>query len=716
MKTNTTKRERSSFLGWLISVPLRYVFGLPLTGQRLTNATFTHDGTGWLSESDRRSFSAYFTGGEPLRWDLLAGWKRGAIRVLVPAALIGVWWAWTTHPVITGTSAVLTAGVGLGALVASWIIRWQRREHMARYVRPLALVLGPMLGFDPEKPNAWLTIPRHFKREGAVIKVALPDDFVDDVQADEEGDAKGRTEIDTAVYTKLALPASEMRSRYELVGSSPSVEYRWRPQVPQNVSLEDLAAAIEEVAGPEFVLGLGRGRKVVLVDLDAESPHIALSVGTGGGKSVLIGLLAIQVLARGGRVVILDPKRGSHRWANGHPNVLYCRSMEEMHEGLMLVDGEMDHRQRATDDDEHAIDDYPRILIIVEERNALMERMAPWWDLHRERVKAETAEELPKKCPSLATLREVAYMGREPRLHVLSAAQRADATTMGGANARENYVGRIMGKGTTPQTWNFLAPGVTPRETNRAGRFFMAMGSSVTEFQGPKLSRSDMRELAWSVFADKEAANQAAEAAAAAAREAGADEEAIEAAAKKARAESMKETIPAGEAAAKARPRALFFRPEGQAIGEVVTPVEAAETAGQELAEPIALPSAGPVVSHVAEGVTLASDLGKQGETVAVSQGASQAVSLQTASESKAETGSKSKGDLTLIESPISLREAADKRIVSCSLAVLRRASAGRDPEFPAAVTKKGAANLYAPADLRRWERNRPKAAREESA
>ncbi|MFD4522293.1 hypothetical protein ACFWO6_30645, partial [Paenibacillus glucanolyticus] len=474
MKTNTSsKRERGSFLGWLLTLPFRYVFGYPLVGARKTDATFMHDGTDWLSAKELITWRVFFFGTKPMAWELMAGWKRGGIQVAVPASAIGIWWSWTTHPVITGIVAVLIAGGGLGGLAAYWIVRWQRREHMARYVRPLALVLGPQLGFSTEKVHRWLTVPHNFKREGAVIRVALPHDFVDNVgsaEGDDEDDAGvSRTEIDTAVYTKLALPASEMVSRYQLVGAEPAVEYRWRPQVPAKVSLEDLLAAIEAVAGSEFVLGMGRGRKVVQVDLDGESPHVALSVGTGGGKSVLIGLLAVQVLARGGRVVILDPKRGSHRWANGHPNVIYARAMEEMHDALMLVGAEMDHRQRATDDDEHAIDDYPRILIIVEERNALMERMAPWWEEHRARVKLETGEELPKRCPSLSVLREVAYMGREPRLHVLSAAQRADADTMGGANARENYVGRIMGKGTTPQTWKFLAPNATPRETNRTG-------------------------------------------------------------------------------------------------------------------------------------------------------------------------------------------------------------------------------------------------------
>ncbi|RKN56948.1 hypothetical protein D7231_34525 [Streptomyces klenkii] len=61
-------------------------------------------------------------------------------------------------------------------------------------------------------------------------------------------------------------------------------------------------------------------------------------------------------------------------------------------------------------------------------------------------------------------------------------------------------------------------------------------------------------------------------------------------------------------------------------------------------------------------------------------------------------------------ESPISLREAVDKGVVSVSLSVIRQAASGnRDPEFPPNVGKnKRGAFLYHPEALRKWERNRP--------
>lgn len=674
MNTNTSsKRQKgslSAFLGWLLfGLPFRWVFGLPLVGRRLTDATFTHDGKGWLSEADRRSMAAFFTGGEPTRWDLMAGYKRAAWRVFGPAAVLGVAWCWINYETPTAIAATLTAGVAVGALVASWVVRWQRREHMARYVRPLAVALAPALGWSTEKLS-WLSVPRNFKSEGAVIRVDLPADFVDGDDQEEGGrGSSSRSLIDKAVYKKLGLPAGEMTSRYELVGAFPQVEYRWRPQVPASVDLEDVREAIESATGAKFVLGLGRGRKAVVVDIDDDSPHIAQSVGSGGGKSVQIGLIAAQLLARGGRVVILDPKRGSHRWAIGHPNVSYCRSLEEMHDALMLVGREMDRRQRATDEDEHAIDDAPRVLVIVEERNTLMERIPDWWAEHREIVKAETGMDAPKTCPSLRVLREIAFMGREPRLHLLSAAQQATAQTMGGGAARENYVARIMGRGTTPQTWAFLAPGRDPHLTERKGRFFLAMGSSVQEFQGANLSRRELHALAWSCFADK-----------------------------------------AAELEAKERPAALFFREPDAVAAEVV--------------EAVTSPSAG-LSSPVPDTSIMPSDLGQHPGTVpaaspaefAVSTVQQEAISPVKHQNAEAVSGS----GLTLIESPVTLREAVARHIVTVSpdpdkaLEILKSARK-REEKFPASVGQRSGAHVFDPAELRRWERNRASKSKVETA
>ena len=64
--------------------------------------------------------------------------------------------------------------------------------------------------------------------------------------------------------------------------------------------------------GVEFgrlLLGVGSHNRGVSVNLDSDTPHIMLSVPSGGGKSVAVALLACQVLHNGGQVALIDLKR-----------------------------------------------------------------------------------------------------------------------------------------------------------------------------------------------------------------------------------------------------------------------------------------------------------------------------------------------------------------------------------------------------------------------
>jgi Helicase HerA, central domain len=75
------------------------------------------------------------------------------------------------------------------------------------------------------------------------------------------------------------------------------------------------------------------------------------------------------------------------------------------------------------------------------------------------------------------------------------------------------------------------------------------------------------------------------------------------------------------------------------------------------------------------------------------------------------------RGALTLVPEPqappelagITLSQAVADGVVSVSLAIIRKEST-RDPEFPDSIGKQGSANLYDPADLMAWQRNRPRA------
>ncbi|MGW5578132.1 helicase HerA domain-containing protein [Micromonospora chokoriensis] len=97
-----------------------------------------------------------------------------------------------------------------------------------------------------------------------------------------------------------------------------------------------MATHLPRLAEWELYLGQGAGDRPVTLSLRDDSPHIAVSAGSGAGKSVLAEPVAVQVLARGGRVVILD-RKGSHSWALGLAGVDYCAKPAQMHDALVRL-------------------------------------------------------------------------------------------------------------------------------------------------------------------------------------------------------------------------------------------------------------------------------------------------------------------------------------------------------------------------------------------
>ena len=57
------------------------------------------------------------------------------------------------------------------------------------------------------------------------------------------------------------------------------------------------------------VVGVNSRGEIVYIDLDKETPHIGLSIGTGGGKSDWLKLIIMRLITKGvERIVIIDPK------------------------------------------------------------------------------------------------------------------------------------------------------------------------------------------------------------------------------------------------------------------------------------------------------------------------------------------------------------------------------------------------------------------------
>ncbi|MGH3997870.1 MAG: hypothetical protein ACRDTJ_10460 [Pseudonocardiaceae bacterium] len=646
---------------WLIGLPFRYVFGMPLSGERQTDATFFADGNGWaVADARRRSF---FGTREPYKWDLMAGWKRGAWRLAIPAGLIGGLWCWTNYQQLTATVLVIVAGVGLGLYGATTYRRVREAEHMRRYVLPLHEALAPQLGYGPEmKPRRWIHVPMNFRDEDAEIRLELPVSFY--AGPEEMGTLRARSSmrgaIDGYVYEKLELSSSDMIASYAMAGEFPAVTYRHRARVPKMVTADDIAEHIEAADESAPVIGLTRGKKPVSIDLDSESPHVAVSIGTGGGKSMLTRSAIIHVLKHGGVVVVLDVKRTSHRWLKGHPRVLYVRNPADISDAILRLRAEMDRRQILTDDDEDAWAG-PRILVVIEERNTMVGALRSWWSQTRDKSNDPTTP------PALEALNELAFMGREPKMHLWSIAQSATTRTMGGPEGRENYACRILGR-YTYNNWNMLVgkAHAMPKSSKQRGRVQVVM-DDVVEVQTTLWDSDEAKEAAWSVFSD------------------GLD---------------TLELAPSVED---------FFG------GLVAGDLPGSEVVSGEILEvrdePLALPSPVPAVP---------SDLGEQRGTVPDGS----PVSRENVEASKRENvAAVSRENVLQFERPVTLMEALEKGILTGfhpnltkAKDALKKAKKRAGSEFPRPVGKRGNADIYKPSELEFWQRNRPRAASEETA
>lgn len=297
----------------------------------------------------------------------------------------------------------------------------------------------------------------------------------------------------TVVETAGFHPGSE--AEWHLEGKDSHVIIANRKASPDRVDFADIELAIQGNDEDKITLGRGRGNELVNVSLTEESPNFGLSIGAGGGKSQLARLVACQVLHAGGNVLILDPKRISHAWARGLPNVRYARTTEEIHEALIGLLVEVNRRTGVADaghdvEGEVLANVGHRRLVIAEELNEMNQRLRTYW------TEIRTARD-PKKSPAISALESALFMGRQVKINILAVAQMMTALAAGSGAARENMGVRILGR-YTRNNWKMLVPEFDmPYRSMRPGRV-QVITSKVTECQVAFISGADARRYAMS--------------------------------------------------------------------------------------------------------------------------------------------------------------------------------------------------------------------------
>ena len=448
----------------------RFLTGHPWHGQAITDA-------GWL----RPGVKALTRTGYAPRFHFRPRWQRTLMRAGGTLAFILICYGLMVN--MQMTIDFLLAAIGILVILGCWRawLRWRRRKHRRAWVEPVHAIVAPMVGIPvANPPKSWLAIEQD--RSRAVFQLPPGTDF---------SDPKLQEKIVRAASRTLGIEAPD--PKWALAGPEPTLTIVPTQPPPDEVLLPAIKEWFDKIGPDDLVVGLGRDGTPVILSLHGDSPHIGLTMGSGAGKSVTARFFGAQMLYKGAVVVILDPKRISHMWARGLPNVAYARDDEELHEMLLALQREVDRRNRVADiaaDVEGKVNANvgPRIFVIAEELNAAMKRLRAYW--RRERGPGD-----PVRSPALDALDEVMFTGRQVRVNVLMIGQRLSAEATGGGDARENLAALIFAR-YRPSTWKMLVPDIPmPPPTRHVGRVEVVT-SSVRQTQVAFLTGAEARELA----------------------------------------------------------------------------------------------------------------------------------------------------------------------------------------------------------------------------
>jgi hypothetical protein len=271
-------------------------------------------------------------------------------------------------------------------------------------------------------------------------------------------------------------------------GSRPYVELVPRRLPPKAVGLAEMRKWIDQATLTRIPLGLDAYNRPVWLDLDNNSPHWMVSAGSGAGKSKFIMAAEAIRMSFGVATIFVDFKRISHRWAHGLKGSVYAWRIEECHDVLTLVGQELIRRINDVLPDDATADtpmaQFAEIDVIIEEANSLIPMLADHWKEIRATYRPPhlgpddrwDPRDNPITSPAITAIKQGINMGREFRIHMVYAAQRASAATFGahGGDARESLSFRILGKWSM-QAWRILAGGIPYLRPPKGGRGIFAV-------------------------------------------------------------------------------------------------------------------------------------------------------------------------------------------------------------------------------------------------
>ncbi|WP_369361231.1 hypothetical protein, partial [Streptomyces sp. cg2] len=430
------------------------------------------------------------------RWHCWPGWAKGAARIIVPAAVVGLYLPVTRTWTVLGL-VLLAAGAITGAIK----FKPTPPGDDAVYGPRLWVVIREDLQLPEDEPREkWISLPPSLAAPDAQITIRLPWAF--------RGSAIETDSITTLVNSRLP---GEWVGRYSWTGEHATAVYthkpppKPKPQCPDKVSFfdADIQEAIEQCRKGEIVIGKDENGRIVVRRLDGETPHWALSVGTGGGKSAFNQMVIAQLAKQGYHVIAVDVKRTSVANYDGVPGIhIYNdpKAPQDMWAAVQWFWDEIDARSYVKEGDATA--EFPGLLLLVEEANEFADLSKEHWDNVRaaekekkKRKKGEEdefedwdAEDVPAGLDDFSTDRAAdpiwgrvsssARLGRFIHGNIIAVFQDLRDQALGGKGLRNLFRLKFMGNFNTNQWGNVVGTRPVPDSQDKAGRMMIVEGNS----------------------------------------------------------------------------------------------------------------------------------------------------------------------------------------------------------------------------------------------
>lgn len=425
-------------------------------------ATCTLAATTWIIASTRRQRRRIHPEAQLawLAWHWATGGPLVTSRSYTGAGIgrrIAVGAARTTSTVTVGWIILVAAGnqtatladsatlAGILAAVAAVAAHLAARTYAwVHWARPLGNAVGKAAAWPDHIVAEWMVhLPRDMDRGRPKIRMG----------AEWEPRQSHMDRVEEICRSVLGL--RDATAEWHVTGWRNYLRFAPPKLLPDRVPFSDpdVRELVESAAPSAPLLGLTRDAVPVARDFDSDSPHVIVSATTGAGKSSVLRSIVAQIMWHDptSEILVLDAKRHSHSWIRGIEGVTYARDATDIHDALVAAGEEGRARNRACDDlPLGAAPPFPRKLIVCEELNGTMTWLTAWWDAVRRPGD-------PKTSPAVQALREILFMGRAVRIHIVGAAQQATARALGGGEARENFALRIL-SGYSANTWKMLVP------------------------------------------------------------------------------------------------------------------------------------------------------------------------------------------------------------------------------------------------------------------